>query len=254
MTETTEDDFLGGRLRIRQPVNGYRAGLDPVLLAASVPARSGQDVLELGAGTGVALLCLLARVPGLSATGVERHPGLAALARENVSANGFTARIAEADLADLPPDLRETSFDHVLANPPFFDRTRGSAAKTGTREDGRGQATPVRVWIDTGIRRLRPGGRLSLIQRAERLPEVLACLDDRVGDVLVLPLAPRVNRPAKLFILQAKKGAKGDFRLLAPFVIHAGEAHVADGDDYSDRVSAILRDAAPLDLAGFINR
>lgn len=248
MTETTEDDFLGGRLRIRQPAEGYRAGLDPVLLAASVPARPGETVLELGTGSAVALLCLLARVPDLEATGVERNPVMAALARQNVAANGFQAEIAEADVAQLPPDLREIAFDHVLANPPFFDRTRGSAAKIGSREDGRGEDTPVSVWVETAVRRLRPGGRLSLIQRAERLPEVLSCLDGRVGDVAVLPLASRKGRAAKLFILQAKKGAKGAFRLLAPFVLHRGDAHVSDGDDYTERASAILRQGAGLEL------
>ncbi len=254
MTETTEDDFLGGRLRLRQPVDGYRAGIDPVLLAASVPARAGDTVLELGTGSGTALLCLMARVPGISATGVERHPGMAALARQNVAANGFAATIVEADLAHLPPDLRDAGFDHVLANPPFFDRARGSAAKTGSREAGRGQETPVAVWIDTAVRRLRPGGRLSLIQRAERLPEVVSCLHGRVGDIVVLPLQPRRGREAKLFILQAKKGAKGAFRLLAAFVLHAGDAHLADGDDYTAEAAEILRRGAPLDVQGLMNR
>jgi tRNA1Val (adenine37-N6)-methyltransferase len=46
--ETTFDAFLGGRITLEQPTKGYRAGVDPVLLAASVPARAGQSVLELG--------------------------------------------------------------------------------------------------------------------------------------------------------------------------------------------------------------
>lgn len=249
MTKTTEDDFLGGRLRIRQPAEGYRAGLDPVLLAAAVPARSGESVLELGTGSGIALLCLLARVPGLAATGLERNPVMADLARRNIAANGFRADIVEADVAQPPPELRGIAFDHVLANPPFFDRAHGSAAKFGSREDGRGAATPVPVWVETAVRRLRPGGRLTLIQRAERLPEVLAALDTRMGDVVVLPLAPREGRAAKLFILHSKKGAKGAFRLLAPLVLHRGASHVADGDDYTERTSAILRRGAGLELA-----
>ena len=161
MSATTEDAFLGGRLRIRQPAEGYRAGVDPVLLAASVPARPGETVLELGTGSGVALLCLLSRVPGLIGTGVERNPEMADLASKNAAANGLEARIVQADITNLPLALRETSFDHVIANPPFFDRSRGSAAKTGTREDGRGEETPVSIWVDVAIRRLNARGRLS---------------------------------------------------------------------------------------------
>ena len=81
----TENEYLGGRIRIRQPQKGYRAGVDPVLLAASIPARSGQSVLELGLGVGTAALCLSARVAGLSLTGVEIQSDYAALARENAS-------------------------------------------------------------------------------------------------------------------------------------------------------------------------
>ena len=77
MSETREDAFLGGRLTIRQPVRGYRAGADPVFLAAAVAAKPGERVLELGCGVGTALLCLGARVAGLDLTGVERQGDLA---------------------------------------------------------------------------------------------------------------------------------------------------------------------------------
>lgn len=254
MNDTTLDAFLGGRIRIRQPVRGYRAGADPVLLAASVPARRGDSVLELGTGCGVALLCLLSRVPGAHAVGVERNPEMAALARRNAEANGMQVRIVQSDLADLPEDLRAMSFDHVMANPPFFDRDKGNAAHPGSREDGRGEDTPVALWIDTAIRRLRSSGSLSLIQRVDRLPEVLSHLDQRVGSITVLPLAARPGRQAKMFLLRATKGAKAPFRLLGPFVIHSGDTHIADGDDHSPEAAAILRSGAPLDLREFTNR
>ena len=123
MTDTgadwREDGFLGGRLRIAQPVRGYRAGADAVMLAAACPARPGESVLELGCGAGVALLCLGARVPGLALTGLELQPAYAALARRNAAANGIAARVAEGDLAHMPALLRGESFDHVIANPPY---------------------------------------------------------------------------------------------------------------------------------------
>lgn len=254
MSDFTEDDFLGGRLRVRQPARGYRSGIDPVLLAASVPAKSGDHVLELGTGGGVALLCLMSRISGLSAVGVERNSELARLASENSSANGLAYRVIETDLRQLPADLRGRSFDHVLANPPYFDRTRGSAATQGTREEGRGEETSLLDWVDAGVRRLKPGGKLTMIQRVDRVPELLSCLDGRVGDVVLLPISARVGRDAKLAVLQAKKGAKGSFRLLPPFVMHSGGTHLSDGDDYTPEASGILRDGAPLDLSGLMNR
>lgn len=254
MSDTTEDDFLGGRVRIRQPVRGYRAGIDPVLLAASVPAKVGQTVLELGTGSGVALICLMARVSGLRAVGVEREAPATQLARDNAKANAANIDVVQADLTELPPEVRAISFDHVLANPPFFDRRQGDTAENPGREAGRGTETPIPDWIETAVRRLRPGGYLSLIQRTERLPEVLAALDNRMGDVQVLPVATRMGRSAKLFILQAKKGAKGPMKLLAPFVLHEGARHLTDGDDYAPEATAILRDGQALELQKLANR
>jgi tRNA1(Val) A37 N6-methylase TrmN6 len=80
---TSTDDFLGGRLSIIQPRKGHRAGSDAVFLAAAAPARAGERVLDIGAGVGVAGLCLLARVPGIELTAVEIDHELATLAAAN---------------------------------------------------------------------------------------------------------------------------------------------------------------------------
>jgi tRNA1Val (adenine37-N6)-methyltransferase len=243
----TEDAFLGGRLRVLQPREGYRAATDPVLLAAAVPARPGEAVLELGCGAGVAILCLAARVPGLVLAGVERQPDYAALARANAERAGVALAVTEADIAALPAALRGQSFAHVIANPPWFD-----AAAPPARDPGRDAAqrveTPLATWIDTGLRRLAPGGRLSLILPAARLPAALAALEGRAGSV-VLPLAARAGRPAGRVILQARKGGRSPFRLLAPLVLHAGDRHRADGDDFTPEARAVLRDGAALDLS-----
>ncbi|TCP62763.1 tRNA1(Val) A37 N6-methylase TrmN6 [Rhodovulum bhavnagarense] len=236
------DAFLGGRLRIAQPATGYRAGIDAVLLAAAVPAGAGERVLELGCGAGVASLCLGARVPGLVQTGVELQEGYAALARRNAAANGIALEVVTADLCALPDGLRSRAFDHVLANPPYFQRARGSAAADPGREVALGEATPLSLWIEIAARRLLPGGRLTMIQRAERLPDMLAALGHRLGSAEVLPLAPRAGRMAKLVLLRARKGGRAPFRLHAPLVLHDGDRHEVDGDDYTPALTAVLRE------------
>lgn len=252
MNATTDDAFLGGRVTVRQPAAGYRAGADPVLLAAAVPARAGESVLELGCGAATALLCLAARVPGVVLTGIERDSAMVDLARTNAALNRVAAEIVTADLARLPPEVAGKSFDHVMVNPPHFDRGRGTGAPEATREAGRGEDTPLALWIDVGVRRLKPGGTLTVIQRADRLPDLLGAFDDRLGDVTVVPFAPREGRAAKLVIVQARKGAKGAFRMTFPVVLHDGPRHERDGDDYSVRAKAILRDGQALDVAKLI--
>ena len=78
---TSDDMLFGGRVKLRQPVDGYRVAIDPVLLAAAVPARDEDPVLDIGCGTGAASLCLAARVQGCKVVGLERDHALAQLAQ-----------------------------------------------------------------------------------------------------------------------------------------------------------------------------
>ncbi|MEZ5724183.1 MAG: methyltransferase [Paracoccaceae bacterium] len=246
MTETRIDDFLGGRLRIEQPANGYRAGADAVMLGAACPAVPGQAVLELGCGAGVASLCLAARVQGLRLTGIERDPVAAALARANAARNGIVMQVVEADLAAMPAELRAQGFDQVIMNPPFF--AAGTRSANSARADARHEETPLAGWIDTGLRRLHPGGRLTIIHLAERLDAILCGFADRVGDIAILPIAAREGRAAGRVILSARKGARGPLRLLAPFIMHEGAAHMGDAENLTENAQAILRHAAVLVL------
>lgn len=240
----TLDRLIGGRLALWQPRQGYRAATDPVLLAAAVAAKPGQRVLELGCGAGAALLALGLRVPGLHLTGVERQPAYADLARRNAALNGLAARIACADLTRLPAELRQP-FDHVLTNPPWFDPADPAASDPG-RDAAQREETPLADWLAAALRRLAPGGWLTLIHRAERLPAILAALTPAAGAIAVRPLAPRTGRPAGRVLLQARKGARGPFRLLAPLVLHDGPSHLRDAEDFSAAARAILRDGGAL--------
>ena len=245
----TEDRFLGGRLVLAQPRKGYRAGIDPVLLAAAVPARAGESVLELGLGAGTASLCLAARVPGLALAGLELQPAYADLARRNAAANGIAIEVIAGDLAAMPAALKARSFDQVLMNPPYFRRHGRTPSADPGREAAMGEELPLAAWVDAAARRLAPGGGLTAILRAERLPELLAAAGAaRLGSIALLPVAPRAGRLATLAILRARKGGRAGFRLLPPLLLHEGADHRRDGDDYRAEIRAVLRDGAALDF------
>ncbi len=237
----TQDAFLGGRVQARQPAKGFRSGIDAVLMAAAVPAKEGQSVLELGCGAGVAGLCLKARV-AVEVTGLERQADYVALAQQN----GLHA--LHGDLAHMPDLLRQQSFDHVIANPPYYRASDRSAAQDAGREAALTEETPLFAWVDAAIRRLKPKGYLTMIQSADRLPDLLSAMDARLGSIRVLPLSPRAGKDAHLVLVQARKGGRTPFVLRPPLILHEGDTHAQDGESYTPEVRNILRDAAALPI------
>jgi tRNA1Val (adenine37-N6)-methyltransferase len=238
---TTDGHLLGGRVTYRQPAVGFRSGIEPVLLAASVPARAGEHVLEAGTGAGAALLCLTVRVPDVHATGVEADPAMAGLASVNAMANGFS-RI------DILPDRIETAvlprlFDHAMANPPYHP-PGGSASPVAARETAkRGSDPMIRAWIQRLGGVLRGHGSLTLIVPAGMVPSCLSAMTEfRCPCTVIFPLWPKAGRPAKLVLLRGVKDARSPVRLMPGLVLHRL------GGSFTGEAQAILGDAAALPL------
>lgn len=243
--DLTCDAFLGGRLSLWQPKRGYRAGVDPVLLAASVDARAGQSVLDLGCGAGAVALCLGARVKGLELHGLELQPAYAALARRNAAENSIALEVHEGDIAQMPAALKARRFDHVVTNPPYFDRRAGSPAADAGRETAFA-TDDLALWLEAAARRVAPKGCLTLICRAERLPELMHGLPPSMGSVELWPIRPRAGRASQLILLRARQGGRAAFRLHAGLLMHDGAQHSQDRESYTTQISAVLRDGAPL--------
>ena len=240
------DGFLGGRVGVWQPLQGYRAGTDPVILAASVPARAGQAVLELGCGAGTALCCLGVRVPGLELAGIELQPAYADLARRNLAENGLSGTIWAADLSQPPAELRARSFDHVIANPPYFEPQYRRSADAADREIALAGDTPLAEWVRLAAKRLKPRGHATFIQRAERLPDLLAAMQAHLGALELLPLLPRAGRAPRLILLRGRKDGRAPFRFHAPLVIHAGNTHGENQGAYTPAFAEVMRHGGAL--------
>ena len=246
--ETTLDKFLGGHLLVRQPKSGYRAGIDPVMLAASIPAKQGQMVLELGCGVGVASLCLAKRVAGLTVHGVELQEAYADLAIKNAEENNVPLSVQCADLSYLPDELKSQTFDHVIMNPPYFDRDATVAASDEGRETAMGEATALKDWVTVASKRVRTKGTVSFIFRTERFPDLLNAMPSTLGSLQMFPIQPRVGRASELFILRARKLGRAAFRLEAPIVMHEGAQHSVDGESYREDIQRVLRHGAALPI------
>ena len=234
----TEGSLLGGRVRYCQPAHGHRSGIEPVLLAASIPARAGARVLEGGSGAGAGLLCLAARVPGISGLGLEWEPAPLACARAN-AADQPDLRFEQADLTVVPLAER---FDHAMANPPWHPPGTASA-DAGRELARRATASVFADWARALAAPLRHHGSLTFVLPAAALATALAALAAAgCGSPLVFPLWPRTGQDAKLLLLRAIKGGKGPCRVAAGLVLHE-----ADGG-FTPAAQVVLRDGQELAL------
>lgn len=240
---TTADSLLGGKVIFYQPAEGYRAAIDPVLLAAAVPARTGDHVLDLGAGAGAAALCLARRVPECRVTGLEIDPALVSLARTNAAENGFGERLDffAGNVAAPPKGLRVESFDAVMLNPPYRPEGSGTPSPdAGKQRANEESEADLRVWIGAALDFVKRKGVLVLSHRADRLDEILALLHGKAGEIAILPLWPKAGRPAKRLVLRARQGIRTGATMLPGLVLHE-----ADGK-YTAAAEAVLRDGAAL--------
>jgi tRNA1Val (adenine37-N6)-methyltransferase len=248
VTGVTDDHLLGGRVSYSQPAEGFRAGIEPVFLAAAIPARRGERVLEGGSGAGAALLCLSARVTGVQGVGVERDPCLVSLAARNAKANCaaglsfFVADVAAMPLAHGAGPSAGT-FDHAFANPPYHPAD-GTASPLPSRVLAkRGEPGLLAVWARALAAPLRHRGTLTFILPAGSLAESLTAMAEAgCAASAILPLWPKRDRPAKLLLVHGVKGGRAPLRLLPGLVLHDA------GGSFTPAAEAILREGAELRL------
>lgn len=243
--DAPEDALLDGRVRLLQPGEGYRVAIDPVIMAAAVPLAASQCALDLGCGVGAAALCLLARQPVAAVAGLEIQPDLARLARANAALNARADAFSVAVGDVLHPPLPNAAgfFDHVMANPPHqrADRARPPRDRGLATANVEGEAT-LRHWVAAALALVKPRGSLTMVHRADRVDELLAALSGRAGEIVLFPLWPGGDKPAKRVLVRARPGVETPTRLSAGLVLHA------DDGAFTRRAEAVLRHGKGLEL------
>ncbi len=238
-----EDRLLAGRVRLLQPREGYRAGMDAVLLAAACDATDGQRVADLGCGAGAVLLSAAVRLEQTHFVGIERDGDTALLASQNIILNGLQHRasVVQADVAGRFAKLGLEPFDAVLCNPPYFDDPAAMRAPHPARAGAYLADDGLEAWTGFLQKAVREGGSITVIHRADRLVELLSLLGAGAGSLRVRPIHPFADAPAKRVIVRAIKTGKAPLALLPPLILHdrSGAKHTSEAE-------ALLRGEAVL--------
>lgn len=241
--QATRDLILGDRLVLNQPARGHRAGSDAVLVAAAVPARSGDTVIDFGSGVGTAGLAVAMRVAGVQAVLVEIDPVLAGFAATNIEENGLSARVVRGDVGGLGNGLEDgLAAEHIVSNPPY-NAPGGRAPRDETT--ARARIAPeglLDAWMRAAMRVLVPGGTITFIHRPEALAEILAALENRFGGVVLRFVHGSGDAPAIRVLVQARKARRAPLKVLPPLVLNALEG------GFTPEAEALHRRLAALDM------
>lgn len=249
----TDDAFLDGKIHILQPLKGYRAGIDAVLLASTIAHahRKTLNILDCGAGVGTVGLCVAVRCPSAVVTLVEKEDLLCELAQQNILRNGLQnhVTVVKGDLTlkannKDAPKLKTESFDYVLANPPFHITGQNTKAKNTLKNISHTMdMDTLDLWIKFAARLTRPGGRYTLIHKAAELSRLTNLLKGRFGNLTIRPIHSNIQEKAIRILIEGQKGSKKELQILPPLILHKKNKEFTRG------VSRILREGLSLTQA-----
>lgn len=240
-TETMEDLERKG-FRLIQARNGFRFGEDSTLLAYFVAQeagrrRKGTKILELGTNCGAATILLAARRPDVFIDGLEIQHDAFLIFQRNILLNNLSSRVRsfESDLRlagiGKMSEIQKSSYDLVFFNPPFYSPGQGPDIVEKNDINGREiaryeQNGTIEDFIRASDRFLLPQGKMVLIHRTRRLPDVIHMMNSyRIEPQKLRFIHPRADKPATLFMICGQKhAAKGGCKVLAPLFLYGEDS------------------------------
>lgn len=223
-SEETLDELRKHRLKIIQPRHGYRFSLDPLLLCDFASIRAGEKTVDLGTGCGIIPLILARIAEESSLVGVESQAEMAELAGRNVALNDLSERVAirHADILEVKNLFPPSSFDLVVANPPYRKRGSGRISPKPGRDLARHESTAsLNDFLVAAKNLVKLSGRICFIYHPSRLVEFLS-------EANALKLSPSRLRmvhgnssaEARMFLVELVKGRKCELAVLPPLFVY----------------------------------
>ena len=236
--QSSLDSIRKHGISLLQPVQGYRFSLDALLLADFARLPVGASVADLGTGCGVIPLVLARKHQDARCVAIENNPDMAALASENVRANGLGDRIVIVadDILSIRRRFPVSSFDVVVSNPPFRSPHSGKTSPHAGRDAARHETTAGLADFLAAAKYLaRPSGRICFIYPPSRLAEFIRCADELKLTVLRLRMVHGTAQAvAKMFLVELVKGRRGDVKVEPPLIVYD------DNGEYTAEAVAIL--------------
>lgn len=221
MDNFTNDYLLNKKVRILQPVDGYRASSDAVLLASLIEnIKLSDTILDVGSGTGAVSLCLAYRFPENHIAGLEIQPQLADFAKQSADINNFANLVYyQADIRQKKLPVSPCFFNHVITNPPYSEHDRPSPNLSKALAHNHTDFT-LNEWLKFCLKMLKPFGKIYLINRVEAIDEILNTFSKRAGGIKIIPVYSKPGQQAKRILISAQKDSKAPTVICPPFYMY----------------------------------
>ncbi len=218
------DDLQLAGMKILQKEQGFRFGMDAVLLADFARIESGDAVADFGTGTGILPLLLMGRQKGKRFDAFEIQPDMAGMARRTMLINGVDDRIhvhlcpVEQTLDVLSP----CSVDAIVCNPPYGVPGTTLLNPSDTLSTARHQPPEgLSGWYRMAYRLLKGKGRFHMIYPAPRMLEAMQELEKaHLAPKRFRLIYPAADKPANLVLIEAMKDAKPMLHPMPPLIIY----------------------------------
>ncbi len=221
------DDLQLSGLKLIQDPQAFCFGMDAVLLSGFVRVKPGEKLLDMCTGNGILPLLLSAKTKAAKICGIEIQEMSAELADRNVRMNGLEDKIeiVRGDIREAGKYFKPASFDVISCNPPYIAGGRGlnnpDDAKMIARHevmcDFNDVCRAAAFWLNNG-------GRIALVHRPERVPELIRTLADHRLEVKRLRFVhPYIDREPAMVLMEAVKGGGPGVRVEKPLIIYESE-------------------------------
>ena len=198
--------------------------MDAVILSGFAKVKKGENVLDLGTGTGIIPILLAAKTEGKHFTGLEIQTESAEMANRSVLLNELEERVSikEGDIKEAVQLFGASSFDVVTSNPPYMNEGGGLvnpfAAKAIARHEILCSLEDV---VAAAARLLRPLGRFYMIHRPHRLTDIMVLLRQyRLEPKRIRFVQPYADKEPTMVLVEAARGGKPMVKVDAPLVIY----------------------------------
>ncbi|MBW1974603.1 MAG: methyltransferase [Deltaproteobacteria bacterium] len=221
----SRDTLFNGKLVIYQDSKGYRFAIDSILLAGLTPIYDGENVADLGCGSGVVGLICLFRNPTIKVAAVEIQPELVALARKNTHENRMEDKIQvyHGDVRTVDKILKPATFDAVVTNPPYRRANSGRLNPDEQKAIARHEIYgTIDDFLAAGYYLLKSKGRMAVVYPAQRLDDLIIAANRNHLRLKYLRLIySYADSPARLVFGLFRKNAGQELSVGPPFVIYA---------------------------------